>query len=57
MNSVAALSERDRKDLFHEVSEKKGTSEAIAEKDFWACWVLLRLFSHPEILSCFSFQG
>lgn len=57
MNSVAALSERDRKDLFHEVSEKKGTSEAIAEKDFWACWVLLRLFSHPEISEKILFKG
>lgn len=57
MNKVVALSEQDRRDLFREVSEKKGFSEAIAEKDFWVCWVLMKLFDHPEISEKILFKG
>ena len=57
MDKVAALSEQDRKDLFHEVSAKKGFSEAIAEKDFWVCWVLMKLFAHPQIAEKILFKG
>jgi len=57
MDKVSALSEKDRRDLFHEVSEKKGFSEAIAEKDFWVCWVLKKMFDHPEISEKILFKG
>jgi hypothetical protein len=57
MNKVATLSEQDRKDLFHEVSARKGFSEAIAEKDFWVCWVLMKLFAHPQISRKILFKG
>jgi len=45
MNSVLALSDRERAELFSATARKLGFSnEAIAEKDFWVCWTLGQLF-------------
>jgi hypothetical protein len=57
MNSVVALADDKRKELFSEASAKKGISPAIAEKDFWVSWVLLRLFEHPGLSKKILFKG
>lgn len=57
MNSVAGLSEAKHRELFSGTAASKGTSPAIAEKDFWVSWVLLRLFTHPELSKKILFKG
>jgi len=57
MNSVAALSEDKRRELFAGTAAQKGMTAAIAEKDFWVCWVLLRLFEHPQLSGKLLFKG
>lgn len=57
MNSVAGLSEDKRRELFSGTASRKGMTSAIVEKDFWVCWVLLRLFDHPALSSKILFKG
>ena len=57
MNKVAALSAGERRDLFQETGARRGMSPAIAEKDFWVCWVLKRLFEDPELRGRMVFKG
>lgn len=57
MNSVAGLSEDKHRELFSGTADHKGISPAIAEKDFWVSWVLLRLFGHPELSKKILFKG
>lgn len=57
MNSVAGLSEAKRRELFSGTAASKGTSPAVAEKDFWVSWVLLRLFTYPELSKKILFKG
>ena len=46
MNRVAALSAKDRNELFTVTAEKRGMGTiAIVEKDFWVCWTLKHLLS------------
>ncbi len=47
MDRVAALPARDRSDLFRETAAQMGFHPAIVAKDFWVCWTLKQLFSHP----------
>ncbi len=44
MNGVARLSAEERADLFTEAAARKGVRAIIAEKDFWVCWTLSRVF-------------
>lgn len=57
MESVARLSSDQRRDLFAETAARKGMTPAIAEKDFWVCWTLDRLFAHSELSSLLMFKG
>lgn len=57
MNSVAALSEEKRRELFSATAARKGMTAAAAEKDFWVCWVLLKLFEHQRLSSKILFKG
>src|ERR1039458_3410977 len=59
MNSVLALSDRERAELFSATARKLGFSnEAIAEKDFWVCWTLGQLFQGiPGIGDHLVFKG
>lgn len=57
MNKVVILTDDKRKELFAETSAKKGMPPAIAEKDFWVSWVLMRLFEHPELSKKILFKG
>jgi hypothetical protein len=44
MDKVAVLSRSDRSALFGQTGEALGVANTIAEKDFWVCWTLKRLF-------------
>lgn len=57
MNRVAGLSAAERRELFQETGARRGMSAAIAEKDFWVCWVLKRLFGDPELRGRMVFKG
>lgn len=57
MESVARLSSAERRELFAETAARKGMTPAIAEKDFWVCWALSRLFVHPDLSRLLMFKG
>jgi hypothetical protein len=57
MDTVAALSIRDRSDLFRETAAQMGFHPAIVEKDFWVCWTLKHLFTHSEYGAHLIFKG
>ena len=57
MNDVIKFSDEKRRELFSETGARKGMTSAIAEKDFWVCWVLRQLFTHPKLSSKILFKG
>ena len=57
MESVARLTAAERRELFAETAARKAMTPAIAEKDFWVCWPLGRLFSHPNLSRLLMFKG
>ena len=56
MDNVAALSKQERSELFESTAQAMGVHPAIAEKDFWVCWVLMKLFE-SELNSHLVFKG
>ena len=57
MDKVSALSPDERRDLFSQTANQKNMTSAIVEKDFWVCWVLMKLFASPELSSKILFKG
>lgn len=57
MERIAAWSEQERSDLFRETGAQRNMSPAIAEKDFWVCWALRRLFASAELAPKIMFKG
>ena len=57
MDNIANLAASARQQLFQETAAKRGFHEAIAEKDFWVCWVLMKLFDDPELSKHLVFKG
>lgn len=57
MERVALLGAAERRDLFRETGARRGMNPAIAEKDFWVCWVLKRLFADPVLRDRIVFKG
>ena len=57
MNNVARMHPNQRAELFAEVADRKGMSDAIIEKDFWVCWVLKQLFSIESMSGRLLFKG
>lgn len=57
MDNFATLPNQKRKEIFVEVKERRGLQDIIVEKDFWVCWTLKRLFTHPELAPFFIFKG
>jgi len=49
MDKVAALTDAQRSELFEATAGAMGIHPAVAEKDFWVCWVLKKLFASPEL--------
>lgn len=56
MDNVALLSDQERRELFEQTAQLMGVHPAIAEKDFWVCWVLKKLFE-SELKSKLVFKG
>jgi len=57
MDRVATMPTSDRTDLFNETAARLAIHEVIAEKDFWACWLLKQLFTIPEFKGWLTFKG
>lgn len=57
MDSVARLSPTQRQELFSETATRMNMTPAIAEKDFWVCWTLSKLFTHPDLSGLLMFKG
>lgn len=58
MKLIATLSADQRHELFSLTAERRGLgSAAIVEKDFWVCWALDQIFSHPELKNKLLFKG
>lgn len=57
MDKVANLSNRQRQELFGQTGANRGFHPAIAEKDFWVCWVLMKLFSSDVLAQQLVFKG
>jgi hypothetical protein len=57
MDKVAALPAAQRSELFAETAARRGTTPAIAEKNFWVTWTLGKLFSHPDLPRILMFKG
>ena len=45
MDTIARLPVGDRRALFTETAARAGITSIIAEKDFWVCWTLSRLYT------------
>jgi hypothetical protein len=46
-----------RQELFAEAADRMDVLPIIMEKDFWVCWVLRELFSHPTLRKRLIFKG
>ncbi len=57
MNQVARLSRPNRRDLFHETAARMELDPVIVEKDFWVCWLLMRIFSNQKLSDRLVFKG
>ncbi|MHB8236483.1 MAG: nucleotidyl transferase AbiEii/AbiGii toxin family protein [Acidithiobacillus ferrivorans] len=57
MDLVARLSLTERRELFSETAAHMNMTPAIAEKDFWVCWTLSKLFAHPDLSRLLMFKG
>jgi hypothetical protein len=57
VNRVARRQVAARRELFEETGARRGMSPAIAEKDFWVCWVLKQLFEDGVLRERIVFKG
>ena len=57
MDSVARLTSAERHELFAETAARRSMTPAVVEKDFWVCWTLGKLFSHPDLSQLLMFKG
>lgn len=57
MEKVAKLAEKERNELFRATADKKGVTEALIEKDFWACLLLKTIFESKGLKENLLFKG
>ena len=57
MDKIAEGKAADREALFQRTASQKKINPMIIEKDFWVCWTLGKLFSHPAISKLLIFKG
>lgn len=57
MDRVGNLPANDRRVLFERTANRMSIATVIAEKDFWVCWTLRRLFGLPELSDHLIFKG
>lgn len=57
MSTFATLPAKERELFFRQYQQLHGVDPVIAEKDFWVCWLLARIFAQPELASACVFKG
>lgn len=57
MTAFATLPARERELFFRQYQQKRGVDPVIAEKDFWVCWLLGRIFEQPQLADACVFKG
>ena len=57
MNRIAQMDPQRRGEIFTETAARLGVADAIAEKDFWVCWVLQQLFTMDSLSERLLFKG
>jgi hypothetical protein len=57
MNRIAQMDAQRRGEIFTETAARLGVADAIAEKDFWVCWVLQQLFTIDSLSERLLFKG
>lgn len=57
MNAFAIQAPDARADIFHEFATRNKIPAYIAEKDFWVCWLLGRIFATAELGNDCVFKG
>jgi hypothetical protein len=57
MDSFANLSARERSEVLEEAASRQGLHPAIMEKDFWVCWILMKLFDDAALSQHLVFKG
>lgn len=56
MQEFLALSREDQKLAIEQTGARNGCVASSAEKDFWVCWTLERLFALPELKGHLTFK-
>lgn len=57
MSTFATLPAKERELFFRQYQENRGVDPVIAEKDFWVCWLLGRIFAQPQLAGACVFKG
>ena len=57
MDNIAALANEERHALIMRSAADRGVVPAIIEKDFWVCWVLMRLFTDAFLADILGASG
>ena len=57
MSTFATLPAKERELFFRQYQERRGVDPVIAEKDFWVCWLLGRIFEQPQLADACVFKG
>jgi predicted nucleotidyltransferase component of viral defense system len=57
MDKIALASNSERKKLFLTVADKTGLSDFVVEKDFWASWILGKIFANESLSRILCFKG
>lgn len=57
MRDMARRPEKDRAELFRATAQAMRVHEAVAEKDFWVCWILDYLFHDSPWRDRIAFKG
>jgi len=57
MEKIAVLSNDERRQIFSETASRMNVNPAIAEKDFWVCWTLKRIFEDKWLSEQLVFKG
>ncbi len=57
MSTFATLPARERELFFRQYQQRRGVDPVIAEKDFWVCWLLARIFEQPKFADACVFKG
>jgi len=57
MKTFVTLPPEERELFFRQYQQRRGVDPVIAEKDFWVCWLLGRIFEQPKLADTCVFKG